>query len=89
MGILLINKYMNKLPAELRKAVFAQAWTLDGEGHPSRKPVTWQEVSEAVEMELESRADAATVTPGVDTAAGSDDTQGSAEAKAKSAVALS
>ena len=49
---------MSKLTPDLRRAVLGQSWPLGREGTPLRKPSTWEEVAEAVELELESRADA-------------------------------
>ena len=51
--------YLRKLTPDLRKAVMDKpsGWPLDGEGHPSRVPRTWEEVAEAVELELMTRTD--------------------------------
>jgi hypothetical protein len=53
----LYRRYLRKITPELRSAVLKQVWQLEPDGNP-RKPETWEEVAECVEMELESRADA-------------------------------
>ena len=55
------RKYISKLPTDLRRAVLSQAWPLDGPEKPPRRPFSWFEAAEIVEMELETRAD--TVAP--------------------------
>ncbi len=54
------RKYVWKLNADLRSAVLGKLWPLDSEADPPRRPKTWEEVAECVEMELESRADTRT-----------------------------
>ena len=53
----LYRTYLRKISAELRSAVLRQTWALDRVG-PPRKPATWEEVADCVEMELETRVDA-------------------------------
>ena len=48
----LCRRYLQCLNAELRTAVLKQKWQLDERG-PVRAPVTWQEVAQCAEMELE------------------------------------
>ena len=52
------REYISKLHFDFRRDVLNQGWPLDGEDKPARRPATWEEVSEAVDMELEQRADA-------------------------------
>ena len=52
----LYRRYLRKLPNELRSAVLKQVFPLDEAG-PPRKPRTWEEMADCVEMELETRAD--------------------------------
>ncbi len=52
------RKYLSKLNKDLRGAVLGKMWPLDGMESASRKPNTWEEVAQAVELELEGRADA-------------------------------
>ena len=59
------REYLAKLTQELRDAVMSKELHLiDGPESPPRKPTTWQEIAEAVELVLENRADsrAPTVT---------------------------
>eukprot|EP00969_Alexandrium_andersonii_P160575 7095032-Alexandrium_andersonii.AAC.1 len=58
------RKYLAKLTDELRDKVLVKDHTLDGPGQPRRRPSTWEEVAEAVELILEARAD--TKAPGED-----------------------
>ena len=53
----LYRRYLRKITPELRSAVLKQAWQLGPGGSP-RKPLTWEEVAECVEIKLETRADA-------------------------------
>ncbi len=55
---MLHRKYLSKLTDELRSTVLSKVWPLDGEQMPSRKPATWEEVAQAVDYEIGSRADA-------------------------------
>ena len=54
----LYRKYLAKLNDDLRSTVMSNAWPLDGPDKAYRKAKSWEEVAEAVELELESRADA-------------------------------
>ena len=54
------RKYLSKLTDTLRSAVLSKTWLLDGDSEPPRKPKSWEEVAQAVEMELENRVDART-----------------------------
>ena len=49
--------YISKIPQEFRAAVLSRQHQLDGPNDPLRKPETWREVAECVEVELSSRAD--------------------------------
>ena len=51
------RKYLSKMTDDLRSAVLNKSWELDGEGTQARKPTTWYEVADALEIELSSRAD--------------------------------
>ena len=51
------RQYLSKISDDLQSVVMAKTWNLDGESEPMRKARTWEEVAEAVEMELETRAD--------------------------------
>ena len=42
---------------EFRTAVTSRVWMLDGDDMPARKCKTWQDVADAVDMELETRVD--------------------------------
>ena len=61
------GKYLSKINMEMRLCILSKVWPLDGEGKPPRKPDTWEEVAECVELELESRADAKAPQTPVDT----------------------
>ena len=61
----LYHQYLAKLTAELRQTVLSKVWPLDGEDKPSRKPSIWEEVAQAVDMELGSRADARAPTESI------------------------
>ena len=65
------RKYLSKLQPDLRRAVLGQLWPLDGEEHQTRRPRTWEEVAEAVEMELEHRVDTNAPTDAVNALGGS------------------
>ena len=45
--------------------MLSKVWPLDGEERPSRKPSIWEEVAQAVDMELGSRADARACTDSI------------------------
>ena len=51
------RQYLSKLSDDLRQAVLNKMWSLDGENAIPRKPKTWEEVSEVVDVELSTRAD--------------------------------
>ena len=55
---MLYRQYLSKVTDDLRQAVLSKTWLLDGEEAPARKPATWEEVADAIDFELESRADA-------------------------------
>ena len=57
----LYRRHLAKLPYELKAAVTSQVWTLDGDGSQARKCRTWQDIAEAVEMELQTRVDVAAI----------------------------
>ena len=56
----LCRMYCRKLTDDLRSAVMNKIWNLDGDERPERKPSTWEEVAECVEMELMARTDVRT-----------------------------
>ena len=59
------RKYLSKISAELRSTVLSKVWMLDGEEKPARKPNSWDEVARAIEIEMESRADARAPTDNI------------------------
>ena len=59
------RKYLSKLPHEFRRSVLSQLWPLDGEDKQPRRPNSWEEVADAVEMEMENRADTQAPTDGI------------------------
>ena len=59
------RKYLSKLSPELRSTVLSKVWMLDGEERPARKPNSWEEAARAVEIEMESRADARAPTDSI------------------------
>merc|ERR1712242_297076 len=61
----LFRRYLSKVTPEFRSLVLGRAFSLDGEERPPRKPKTWEEVAECIELELESRADARAPTDNV------------------------
>ena len=54
----LFRRYLGKITPEVRSLVLSGNFALDGPGSSLRKPKTWEEVAECIELELESRADA-------------------------------
>ena len=54
----LYRKYLGKLPIDLRTAVLGRTWPLDGPDQPHRMCETWEDLADAVELELEKRFDA-------------------------------
>ena len=61
----LFRRYLSKVTPEFRSLVLGRTFSLDGEEKPPRKPKTWEEVAECIELELESRADARAPTDNV------------------------
>ena len=57
----LYRRYLRKITPELRASVLKQVFSLDDEG-PPWKTLTWKEVADCVEFELETRADAKAAT---------------------------
>jgi hypothetical protein len=53
----LYRRYLQKINPEYRVKVLSREWKLDGEDKPARMPKTYQEVSTAISMLLEERAD--------------------------------
>ena len=51
------RQYLSKLTDDLRQAVLDKLRPLDGEHALPRKPSTWEEVSDAIDLELSTRAD--------------------------------
>ena len=60
----LYRKFVGKLTYDLRSAILGRPWPLDGEDKPGRKPETWEEVVEAVQLELNNRVDSKAPTDG-------------------------
>ena len=54
---ILFRRYLSKLPLDLKNAAMSHSWPLDGEDNPHRKCKTWQDVADAVDMELDTRLD--------------------------------
>ena len=61
----LFRRYLSKITPEFRALVLSRGFSLDGEDLPARKPKTWEEIAECIELELESRADARAPTENV------------------------
>ena len=54
----LYRKFLGKITHDLRNAVLTRTWQLDEDPSvPPRKPKTWEEVADAIEQELATRAD--------------------------------
>ena len=51
------RRYLSKLPLDLNNAAMSRSWPLDGKDNPHRKCKTWQDVADAVDMELDTRLD--------------------------------
>ena len=51
----LFRRYLSKLPLDLKNAAMRRSWPLDGEENPHRKCKTWQDVADAVDMDLDTR----------------------------------
>ena len=62
----LYRRYLEKITAEFRSLILNRSYSLDGmDPQPPRKPQSWQEIAECIELELESRADARAPTESV------------------------
>ena len=51
------SRYSGKLPQQLKTAVTSRVWALDADDMPARKCKTWEDIADAVDMELETRVD--------------------------------
>ena len=51
------RKYKEKLPLDLKRTILMNLWPLEGEEKPPRRTRNWEEVSQAITMELQMRGD--------------------------------
>ena len=51
----LFSRYLSKLPLDPKNVAMSRSWPLDGPDEPQRKCKMWQDVADAVDMELDTR----------------------------------